>query len=157
MGQPVRCLERHAHCGKRPDESEQRPSPRPFERAERERRVAAGDEQEDRALVELAEELLRSGLGDGVVERRSCIDEQHRGREHGRGRDVECRAVAGGGHDEDRDRSGSEQSHPVAYAVGDFLAARLDAFVVALHAPTVAWAVPSDRTVAAMLQADVTL
>ena len=42
----------YAECRETPDESEQRPAPGATQHAERERRVGAGDQQEDRSVVE---------------------------------------------------------------------------------------------------------
>ena len=56
---PVEGLQRHADGGETPDERRTASSPTgPLKRAEREGRVGAGNQQEDRAVIELAEQRL---------------------------------------------------------------------------------------------------
>ncbi len=122
-------LERHADDGETPDDAEQGPAPRTAQRAEHERRVGARDQQEDRPVVELAQQRLRAPVRDRVVHRGRAVEQHHRYGEDGGADDVHRPAGLQRGHDENRRRGDRRnEPEPVAQAVRDLLAPRLRSF-----------------------------
>ena len=103
-----------------------RPAPRAAQRPERERRVGAGDEQENRGMIDHLEDGFDRAARPGVIKRRAEIDEQHRGGENGRADKKETVPAAPGGEHENRRADQSrDQTDAVADAVGEFFAKRL--------------------------------
>ena len=77
--------EADADEGAAPDDREQQPALVGREREDRERRVGAGDQQEDVGVVDALEDDLRARLPvEAVVERRVAEQQHRREREHGR-------------------------------------------------------------------------
>ena len=128
-----------AHDGDGPHGDAERDAPAVGERDERERRVAAGDEQVDAAVVEHAEHALGFLGRDRVVERREeVLDQKADAHEQRRG-EPHAAAVADGAHDEQHERGDGEQRpHAVAHRVRDLLADRVPALrLCVLHRNTV--------------------
>ncbi|MNK70302.1 hypothetical protein D3C87_897190 [compost metagenome] len=121
--EPLAGLQPHAQQRQPPDQSEQGPAPGAAQRAQRERRIRARDQQIDGGVVEHVEDLLGAAGGQRVIDGGSQIQQAHRGREHRRARDEGGVALAHGGGDQKRrrgQRAGGAES--MADAVGDFFA-----------------------------------
>ena len=67
----------HADGRQRPDDAEQRPAPRPAQRDQAEGCVAAGDQQVDRQVVELAQDAL-GPPANAVVDGRNAVEQDQR-------------------------------------------------------------------------------
>src|SRR5215210_5530017 len=63
---------------KRPDYCQERPTPRTTERTQRERRVRAGDEEENRGVVENTKEALSLRQGQSVINCGCRVQENQR-------------------------------------------------------------------------------
>jgi hypothetical protein len=119
-------LERDADGCEAPDNTEQRPPQGPIQRTERDRCVGSGDEQIDRAVVELAQQRFRAFVRHRVIDGRCAVEQHHRRGEYRRADDVQRAAVlCRRGDEHRRRRDGRDEPDAVAQAVRDFLADRL--------------------------------
>ena len=116
-------LEHHAGQRQRPDRSEQSPAPRPTQADQGKRRVGAGNQQVDRAVVKHLEPRLGLGMRDGVIQRRSDVEQQQGHREDDGAAQLPAVSPQRGQRDQHR---ASTQTHHGAQAMGqstgDFLA-----------------------------------
>jgi len=126
--QAVKGLERYAGSGQRPHHAKQRPAPEPVERDQRKRRVAAGNKQVNRAVVELHEHALGATGGQGVVQGRRQVQKHHGDAKHHRTHHCQRVAMTGRRHQKWQCGQRSQERHRMAYCVGNFFTQGLVAF-----------------------------
>ena len=100
-------LLQHADDGQAPDDAEQPPAPAAAQGHEAEGRVAAGDQQVDRQMIELAHDPLRPA-SHAVVERRGAV-QQHQGETVDRHADDPRHVAAHGRQDQQPDAADHRQ------------------------------------------------
>ena len=112
----------------RPDRNAEHRARRPLERDETERSVRTRDHDIDRRMVKHLQNALDAEVRDGMVERRSRVEKDHRRAEHCGGRD-RGGARRDGHHAEHHDepRNAQQRSDAVRHRIGDLLACRIAA------------------------------
>ncbi len=118
-------LEGDAGAGDGPDEREKRPPPRTAQGAEREGRVRPGDQEVDRRVVELLQDLLGARRLHRVVERGEEVEGDEGAGEDRRTDDFRGPPAPRRGHEEVGERDEArDEARTVGDGVGDFLALR---------------------------------